>query len=51
MACPSPAMEVEDRFLSAMSQVTRYSFVGGHLVLSGVDRGTSRELTFERGAR
>ena len=51
MACPSPAMEVEDRFLAAMSQVTRYSFVGGRLVLSAVDGGASWELIFERGAR
>jgi heat shock protein HslJ/predicted RecA/RadA family phage recombinase len=51
MACPSPAMEVEDRFLAAMSQVTRYSFVGGRLVLSAVDGGTSWELIFETGAR
>jgi len=50
MACPSPAMEVEDRFLAAMSRATRYSFVGGRLVLSG-DGGTSRELTFEPAAR
>jgi heat shock protein HslJ len=48
MACPSPAMEVEDRFLAAMSQVTRYSFVGGRLVLSAVDGGASWELIFER---
>ncbi len=51
MACPSPAMEVENRFLAAMSQVTRYSFVGGRLVLSAVDGSTSRELTFENGTR
>jgi heat shock protein HslJ len=51
MACPSPAMEIEDWFLAAMSQATRYSFVGGHLVLSTVDGGAPRELTFERGAR
>jgi heat shock protein HslJ len=51
MACPSPAMEIEDRFLASMSQATRYSFVGGRLVLSAVDGGTLRELTFERGAR
>src|SRR5262249_35711248 len=51
MACPPPAMEIEDRFLAAMSLVTRYSFVGGHLVLSAADGGTARELMFERGAR
>jgi hypothetical protein len=44
-------MEIEDRFLASMSQATRYSFVGGRLVLSAVDGGTLRELTFERGAR
>jgi hypothetical protein len=31
--------------------VTRYSFVGGRLVLSAVDGGASWELIFERGAR
>ena len=51
MACPSPSIEVEDRFLAAMSRATKYSFVGGRLVLSAVDGGTSRELTFERGPR
>jgi heat shock protein HslJ len=50
MACPSPAMEVEDLFLATMSRVTRYSFVGARLVLSAVDGGTTRELMFERGA-
>jgi heat shock protein HslJ len=48
MACPSPAMEIEDRFLATMSRVTRYSFVGGRLVLSAVDSGAPRELLFER---
>src|SRR5215510_12776068 len=51
MACPSPAMEIEDRFLAAMSRVARYSFVGGRLVLSAVDGATPRELTFENGTR
>ncbi len=51
MACPSPAMEIEDRFLGALSRVTRYSFVGGLLILSSADGGTARELLFERGTR
>lgn len=51
MACPSPAMEIEDRFIAAMSQATRYSFVGGRLVLSAVGGGAPRELAFERSAR
>jgi heat shock protein HslJ len=51
MACPSPAMEIEDRFFAVLSRVTRYSFVGGRLVLSAVDGGLPRELAFERGGR
>jgi heat shock protein HslJ len=51
MACPAPAMELEDRFLPAMSRMTRYSFLGGRLVLSTTDGAAPRELTFERGAR
>jgi heat shock protein HslJ len=51
MACPAPAMELEDRFLPAMSRMTRYSFLGGRLILSASDGGAPRELTFERGAR
>jgi heat shock protein HslJ len=51
MACPGPAMELESRFYSAMSRVTRYGFVGGRLVLSAIDGDAPRELTFEREAR
>lgn len=44
MACPSPAMEVEDRYFAALGQVTHYRFAGSRLVLSG----PSAELIFER---
>lgn len=44
MACPSPAMEVEDRYFAALAQVTQYRVAGSRLVLSG----PSGELTFER---
>jgi heat shock protein HslJ len=51
MACPGPAMELESRFLAAMSRMTRYSFVDGRLVLSTIEGGAPQELMFERGAR
>lgn len=51
MACPGPAMELESRFYSAMSRVTRYGFVDGRLVLSAIDGDAPRALTFEREAR
>ena len=46
MACPSPAMEVEDRYFAALAQVTQYRVAGSRLVLSG----PSGELVFERAA-
>jgi heat shock protein HslJ/predicted RecA/RadA family phage recombinase len=51
MACPAPAMELESRFLAAMSRMTRYSFVDGRLVLSTIEGGAPQELMFERDAR
>jgi len=44
MACPPPAMDVEDRYFALLAQVTQYRFTGSRLVLSG----PSGELTFER---
>ena len=49
MACHDPAMELETRFYAAMSRATRYSFVGGRLVLSSIDGGVPHDLTFGRG--
>ncbi len=34
MACPGPAMDLEQRYLSALSGATGYSFLAGRLVLS-----------------
>jgi len=34
MACPEPAMETEQRYLSALAGASRYSFLAGRLVLS-----------------
>jgi heat shock protein HslJ len=46
MACPSPAMEVEDGYLAALGRATQYTLAGGRLVLSGA----SGTVTFERAA-
>jgi heat shock protein HslJ len=48
MACPPPATDLEDRYLSALGSVSHYTFDAGRLVLSGVADGTARRLTFER---
>lgn len=37
MACPSPAAEIEDRFLSRLQHVTQYSFLAGRLALTWRD--------------
>jgi heat shock protein HslJ len=34
MACPEPAMETEQRYLSALAGASRYSFLADRLVLS-----------------
>ena len=44
MACPSPAMEVEDRYLAALGRATQYALAGARLVLTGA----SGTVTFER---
>jgi len=33
MACPEPAMDLEQRYLSTLAGATSYSFLGGRLVL------------------
>jgi len=48
MACPSPAMEVEDRYIAALGSVSRYTFVAGRLLLSGANGGPSQRLLFRR---
>ncbi len=48
MACPSPAMEVEDRYFATLATVSQYTFVASRLLLSGADGSTSQQLTFER---
>ena len=48
MACPSPAMEVEDRYIATLGTVSHYTFVAGRLLLSGATGGASQRLTFER---
>ena len=48
MACPESVMAAEDRFLRILDGVTRFSFVGGRLVLMGVVEGTVRSLYFSR---
>lgn len=46
MACPPPAMSVEQAFLGAMARATRYGFLNGDLVLSGLDGDRMRQLRF-----
>ena len=48
IACQSPAMELESRYLAALATVTEYTFVGSDLLLTGSDRGASPRLTFAR---
>ena len=50
MACAAPTMDVEDRYLAALAMVSQCALVAGRLQLSGTLEGTSRTLTFERGA-
>jgi heat shock protein HslJ len=44
MACPSPMMEVEDRYFAVLGRATQYRLTGSRLILSG----PSGELAFER---
>ena len=46
MACPPPEMDVEDRFLAYLAKVSRYTFLGGRLALSGMDGDRSITLIF-----
>lgn len=42
MACPEPLMEIENRYLATLSQVTSFSFNSESLTLSGVQKDGSR---------
>ena len=44
MACPEPAMQLEQRFLDALGKATRYDFLAGRLLLSGEDNDDQRTL-------
>jgi len=48
MACPPPASELEDRFVTRMNKVQGYTFVGGQLALNWVDKGERGYLLFSR---
>jgi heat shock protein HslJ len=48
MACPDPGMAIEDRFLVALSKVTKFTFLGGELALTYVDDNGVGTLLFER---
>jgi heat shock protein HslJ len=51
MACSDPQAKIEDRFLAALGKTTRYNFVAGKLVLSGIDGGATRSLSLARRQR
>ncbi len=48
MMCPPPLMEAEQRYLSALQNVQRFSFIAGTLVLTWNDGEEYGTLTFER---
>lgn len=47
-ACPEPVATAEERFLRTLDGVTRFSFAGGRLVLTGLVEGALRTLYFTR---
>lgn len=47
-ACEGEEAEVERRFLSGLAKATRYTFLAGRLVISGLDGDQMRSLTFTR---
>jgi heat shock protein HslJ len=50
MACPEPVMDVERRYLKTLSGASRYSFLGGRLVLScDTDEGPQSLVFAPRG--
>lgn len=46
MACPPAIMQIEDRYLRALQQVQRFSFVSGQLALTYEDGGEPDTLLF-----
>jgi heat shock protein HslJ len=50
MACPEPVMQVEERYLAALSGVSRFGFFAGRLALGGSAEGEPTTLLFERRA-
>lgn len=46
MACPGDAMKIESRFLKALSNVSKYSFMNGHLVLTWKDDDAASTMLF-----
>jgi heat shock protein HslJ len=48
MACVGPAAEIEARFLTGLTRVSRYTIVAGRLQLIYLEDGAPRPLTFER---
>lgn len=49
MACPGPAMQLEQRFLEALGKATHYDFQAGRLLLSGKDWDAEHRLLFAPG--
>lgn len=47
-ACPPAQMNLDQEFVSRLEKVSRYTFVGGRLALSGEARGAPFLLLFER---
>jgi heat shock protein HslJ len=48
MACPQPQMDLEQRFLAQLDAVNRYSFLGGQLALSWLDKDQVGVLVFRK---
>jgi heat shock protein HslJ len=48
MACPPPASELEDKFVTRMNKVTGYTFVAGQLGLTWSDKDSRGMLLFGR---
>ena len=46
MACPGDAMKMESRFLKALSNVSKYSFVNGHLAFTWKDDNATSTMLF-----
>ena len=51
MACPADVMELESRFLNALSNVNKYSFINGQLALSWKDEDAFSTMLFSAQSR